>query len=58
MEIIVNIETEQDMIIARRISANGFGRIDVEIVHKGHQLTIFPEYAILENLFTVSRWFR
>lgn len=49
---IVKIETEIDMQIARRISANGFGRI--EEINKGWRLVIFREYAeVLEKLFTL-----
>lgn len=47
----ISIETENEMELARRISANGFGRIDA--AEKGYCLTIFPEYAIMEKLFTV-----
>ena len=46
-DIIIN----QEFVLARRISANGFGRLDE--TDKGLRLTIFPEYAVMEKLFTV-----
>lgn len=53
--ITIKILTSHDMVIAQRITANGFGRIDKK--HVGWELTIFPEYAILEKLFTVTKFF-
>ena len=50
-DIIVKLESELDMIVARKISANGFGRM--EETQKGFRLVIFPEYAIMEKFFTV-----
>jgi hypothetical protein len=47
----VKIEFQWEMDLARRISGNGFGRI--EETDKGHRLVIFPEYAIMEKLFQV-----
>ena len=49
-KIIVKIETERDRILAHAISANGFGRF--ETTSKGWRLIIFPEFAIMEKLFT------